>query len=162
MRDKVVLAWMSSAHDLMSITSSSGAKSGVPHPSCLGARFFRMSLVSPPMMSVSANFRSGSAQAVGLNLRFFSVEQVSPIPSSSATILVLVHSLTVSSHTEPLSQIPAQPASNLGPPSAMSWLVSCLGRATAAMMRRFAAACTVITCGSRHSMAIAAPPMCAL
>ena len=94
---------MSSAHDLVSLASS-GASSGVPHPGCLGSSFFETSSISSSMTSVSANFRRGSAQAVGCSLRLLSGFAH---PSLSATILTLVQSSTVPSHSEPRSQRPA-------------------------------------------------------
>ena len=88
-RDSVVCAAISSAHVLTSRTSN-GAASGVPHPSCLGSSFFRMSLISSSMISVSANFKRGSAHAIGLSLRLVSGSSPGAgfaHPSSSATIL---------------------------------------------------------------------------
>ena len=106
-----VLVWMSSAHDLMSLTSN-GAASGVPHPCCLGSSFFRTSLISSSMTSVSANFRRGSAQAIGRSLRLLSGS--SPFVER-ATILTLVQSFTVSPRTDPRNQRFDQFASSLGP-----------------------------------------------
>ena len=132
--DRATCVCISPAQVLVTLTSSSAA-SGVPHPICLGSSTSKMSFLN---LRRWCELEVRAVYPPELPLRLPVLPRARLRPALSATILTIVLILTVSSHTGPLSQSPAQLGISFGPPgslasAATSWFVSWLGPAAAAM-----------------------------